>query len=499
MAGQEIAVQMTNISKYFGGICAVHNANLTVKKGTIHALLGENGAGKSTLMKMLCGLLKCDEGQVFLFGQEIKLKSIMEAQEKKLAIVPQELALVEYFTVAENIFLGREQCSKAKMIDRRKMFEETEKVLKELKISLDARAKVSSLSVSQKQMLVIAKVLSLNAEVIIMDEPTARLGGQEIKDFLEYMKYLRSQGKTIIYISHKLEEIFEICDEITVLRDGEVIATYPVADITEEQLIKDMVNRSSESLDIQKKEKKLGEPILEAEHLCCEKMVEDGSFVLHKGEILGFYGLVGSGRTEMIRALLGIDPLKSGTITYKGQKIRFRNIRESMKAGLVLIPEERRKQGLVMNLSIRKNASLTKLDSFSRLGFVEQKKEKESVLKLKENLQLACASIENPAGSLSGGNQQKVVLAKFVDMPVDVYIFDEPTRGIDVGAKSEIYSLIERISEDGASVIIISSEIPEVQSICDRIAIMKEGKVVKTLQPDEFRDAETILKYSIGG
>lgn len=379
MAGQEIAVQMMNISKYFGGICAVHNANLTVKKGTIHALLGENGAGKSTLMKMLCGLLKCDEGQVFLFGQEIKLKSIMEAQEKKLAIVPQELALVEYFTVAENIFLGREQCNKAKMIDRRKMFEETEKVLKELKISLDAKAKVSSLSVSQKQMLVIAKVLSLNAEVIIMDEPTARLGGQEIKDFLEYMKYLRSQGKTIIYISHKLEEIFEICDEITVLRDGEVIATYPVADITEEQLIKDMVNRSSESLDIQKKVKKLGEPILKAEHLSCEKMVEDGSFVLHKGEILGFYGLVGSGRTEMIRALLGIDPLKSGTIIYKGQEIRFRNIRESMKAGLVLIPEERRKQGLVMNLSIRKNASLTKLDSFSRLGFVEQKKEKESV------------------------------------------------------------------------------------------------------------------------
>lgn len=251
MAEQGIAVQMVNISKYFGGICAVHNANLTVKQGTIHALLGENGAGKSTLMKMLCGLLKCDEGQVYLFGKEMKIKSVIEAQEQKLAIVPQELALVEYFTVAENIYLGREQCNKAKMIDRRTMFDETEKILKELKIHLDARAKVSDLSVSQKQMLVIAKVLSLNAEIIIMDEPTARLGGQEIKDFLEYMKYLRSQGKTIIYISHKLEEIFEICDEITVLRDGEVIATYPVADITEEQLIKDMVNRSSESLDIQ--------------------------------------------------------------------------------------------------------------------------------------------------------------------------------------------------------------------------------------------------------
>lgn len=201
----------------------------------------------------------------------------------------------------------------------------------------------------------------------------------------------------------------------------------------------------------------------------------------------------------MIRALLGIDPLKSGVVTYKGKQVRFKNIRESMKAGLVLIPEERRKQGLVMNMSIRKNASLTKLKNFSRLGFIDQKKEKESILKSKDNLQLACASIENSAGSLSGGNQQKVVLAKFIDMPVDIYIFDEPTRGIDVGAKSEIYSLIERISGEGASVIIISSEIPEVQSICDRIAIMKEGEVVKILQPDEFRNAETILKYSIGG
>ena len=483
MAEQELAVQMVNISKYFGGICAVHNANLTVKKGTIHALLGENGAGKSTLMKMLCGLLKCDEGKVYLFGRESKIKSVMEAQVQKLAIVPQELALVEYFTVAENIYLGREQCNKLKMIDRQLMFEETEKVLRDLKIDLDVRAKVSSLSVSQKQMLVIAKVLSLNAEIIIMDEPTARLGKQEIDDFLKYMKYLRSQGKTIIYISHKLEEIFEICDEITVLRDGEVIATYPVAEITQEQLIKDMVNRNSESLDIRKE----------------TKIVKDVSFALHKGEILGFYGLVGSGRTEMIRALLGIDPLKSGVVTYKGKQVRFKNIRESMKAGLVLIPEERRKQGLVMNMSIRKNASLTKLRNFSRLGFIDQKKEKESILKSKDNLQLACASIENSAGSLSGGNQQKVVLAKFIDMPVDIYIFDEPTRGIDVGAKSEIYSLIERISGEGASVIIISSEIPEVQSICDRIAIMKEGEVVKILQPDEFRNAETILKYSIGG
>ncbi len=499
MAEQELAVQMKQVSKYFSGICAVHRADLRVKRGTIHALLGENGAGKSTLMKMLCGLIRKDEGEIFLFGKEVKIRSIIEAQEKKLAIVPQELALVEYFTVAENIFLGREPRGKNGLVDRRKMFADTEKVLKDLKIQLDPRAMVGDLSVSQKQMLVIAKVLSLNAEIIIMDEPTARLGVQEIGDFLEYMKYLRSIGKTIIYISHKLEEIFEICDEITVLRDGEVIGTHRVAEITEAQLIREMVNRDSESLDIDKKPKEFKEIILKAEHLSCDAMVQDASFVLHRGEILGFYGLVGAGRTEMIRALLGIDPLKSGKVTYKGQEVHFKNIRQSMAAGLVLIPEERRKQGLVMNLAIRQNVSLPKLKRMTRLGIVNRRAETQEVQKLKKELHLACASIENQAGSLSGGNQQKVVLAKFMDMPVEVYIFDEPTRGIDVGAKSEIYSLIEKISEQGASVIIISSEIPEIQSICDRVAVMQEGKVVKILKPEEFRSAETILKYSIGG
>lgn len=499
MAEQELAVQMKQVSKYFSGICAVHRADLRVKRGTIHALLGENGAGKSTLMKMLCGLIRKDEGEIFLFGKEVKIRSIIEAQEKKLAIVPQELALVEYFTVAENIFLGREPRGKNGLVDRRKMFADTEKVLKDLKIQLDPRAMVGDLSVSQKQMLVIAKVLSLNAEIIIMDEPTARLGVQEIGDFLEYMKYLRSIGKTIIYISHKLEEIFEICDEITVLRDGEVIGTHRVAEITEAQLIREMVNRDSESLDIDKKPKEFKEIILKAEHLSCDAMVQDASFVLHRGEILVFYGLVGAGRTEMIRALLGIDPLKSGKVTYKGQEVHFKNIRQSMAAGLVLIPEERRKQGLVMNLAIRQNVSLPKLKRMTRLGIVNRRAETQEVQKLKKELHLACASIENQAGSLSGGNQQKVVLAKFMDMPVEVYIFDEPTRGIDVGAKSEIYSLIEKISEQGASVIIISSEIPEIQSICDRVAVMQEGKVVKILKPEEFRSAETILKYSIGG
>lgn len=499
MAKLKNAVEMIGVNKYFSGICAVSDANLAVKEGTIHALLGENGAGKSTLMKILCGLVKKDSGTVKIFDKVVKFKSLMDAQAMNIAIVPQELALVEYFTVAENIYLGREQVHKSRLVDRKKMMADAEELFKELKIQLDAKAIVSDLSVSQKQMLVIAKVLALQAEIIIMDEPTARLGVQEIKDFLEYMKHLKSIGKTIIYISHKLEEIFEICDEITVLRDGQVIGTHETANITIAQLIKEMVNRSSESLDIQKKEKEQGEIILQVDNLKCSKMVKDVSFSLHKGEILGFYGLVGSGRSEMIRAMLGIDVMKEGKVAYKGEPIHFQNIRQSMKAGLVLIPEERRKQGLVMSLPIRQNTTLTKLKTICKGGFINQSKEKAVVNKLKEELQISCASIENHAGSLSGGNQQKVVLSKFVDLPVDVFIFDEPTRGIDVGAKSEIYNLIEKISERGASVIIISSEIPEIQSICDRVAIMKEGEVVAVLEPSEFCNPEVIMKHSIGG
>jgi ribose transport system ATP-binding protein len=498
MDSKEIAVKMTGVSKHFNGICALDKIDLEIKKGTIHAILGENGAGKSTLMKILCGLVSMDTGKIELFGKEIKFKSIIEALENKIAIVPQELALVDYFTVAENIYLGKEKIKNG-FIDMDVMNHDAEVLLSEIKINLNPKSIVSDLSVSQKQMLVIARVLSEDAEVIIMDEPTARLGVQEIKDFLEYMKYLREIGKTIIFITHKLNEVFEISDEVTVLRDGKLISTHRIEEVTEDKIIREMVNRSSESLGIEKRHKELKEIVLEVKNISSEQMVQDVSFELHKGEILGFYGLVGSGRTEMIRAILGIDSKKGGSVKYKDEFVEFKNIRESMESGLVLIPEERRQQGLVMNLPIQQNSSLTKLKYFSKYGFVNQKKERSSVAKLKNELRINCSSINDPVGSLSGGNQQKVVLSKFLDMPVDIYIFDEPTRGIDVGAKKEIYKLIQEISESNASIIIISSEIPEIQSICDRIIVMNEGKAVKSLGPEEFMDAEVIMKYSIGG
>ena len=498
MDKQVLAVQMENVSKFFGGICAVNNVSLEIRKGTIHALMGENGAGKSTLMKMLCGIISTDKGTIKLDGKQVKLHSLIEAQEHKLAIVPQELALVEYFTVAENMFLGREQ-TKGGFISKQKMFADAATELKKLKIDLDPKMLVGDLSVSQQQMLVIAKVLSLDAETIILDEPTARLGISEIETFLEYMKYLRSLGKTLILISHKLDEIFAVCDDVTVLRDGAVVARHSIADITVDQLIKEMVNRSSQKLEIVKKGTVSDEIVLQVKNLACQSMVKDVSFSLRKGEILGFYGLVGAGRTEAIRAVLGIDKKQSGTIIYKGKPVDFKNIRQSMEAGLVLVPEERRQQGLVLNMSIRNNTTLTKLKDYSKFGFLQEKREIADTEKLRKDLKLACSSIEAQVSSLSGGNQQKVVLSKFIDKPVDVFIVDEPTRGIDVGAKSEIYNLIEDISARGVSVIIISSEIPEIQSICDRVAIMREGEIVKILEPEEFNDAETMLKYSIGG
>ena len=498
MDKQVLAVQMENVSKFFGGICAVNNVSLEIRKGTIHALMGENGAGKSTLMKMLCGIISTDKGTIKLDGKQVKLHSLIDAQEHKLAIVPQELALVEYFTVAENMFLGREQ-TKGGFISKQKMFAEAAAQLKKLKIDLDPKMLVGDLSVSQQQMLVIAKVLSLDAETIILDEPTARLGISEIETFLDYMKYLRSLGKTLILISHKLDEIFAVCDDVTVLRDGAVVARHSIADITVDQLIKEMVNRSSQKLEIVKKGTVSDEIVLQVKNLACQSMVKDVSFSLRKGEILGFYGLVGAGRTEAIRAVLGIDKKQSGTIIYKGKPVNFKNIRQSMEAGLVLVPEERRQQGLVLNMSIRNNTTLTKLKDYSKFGFLQEKREIADTEKLRKDLKLACSSIEAQVSSLSGGNQQKVVLSKFIDKPVDVFIVDEPTRGIDVGAKSEIYNLIEDISARGVSVIIISSEIPEIQSICDRVAIMREGEIVKILEPEEFNDAETMLKYSIGG
>lgn len=493
-------ISMKGINKQFGGIYAVHDVDLELRKGTVLALLGENGAGKSTLMKILTGVITKDSGTIELNGREINPKNYAEAQEMGIALVPQELALVNYFTVAENIYLGREPRMKGtNLIDFRKMYSDTEALLEKLKIKLNPQAKVKDLSVSDQQMLVIARILAQDTEVIILDEPTARLGYQEIDELLDYIKYLKSEGKSIIYISHRLEEIFRISDDIMVLRDGCLVGTRPATEMDEKSLIHMMVNRDVEFTDEFVQSRQKGDVVLKVENLSRSNLVKNVSFELHAGEVLGFFGLVGAGRTETIRSVLGIDKKVSGDIYLNGEKVEFKTIRDSIGAGIVLVPEERRQQGLVLSRSICENGSLGNLKKFSsKLGILQEKKEKEVITECVDSVTLFRRSIKQTAGELSGGNQQKVVLAKMLARDnLKVYIFDEPTRGIDVGAKSEIYRLISNFVKQGMPCIVISSEIPEIQALCDRVVVMNEGKVTAVLDRDQLKDANEIMKNAI--
>lgn len=495
----EYVIEMSHIDKQFGGVYALRDVSLQLKKGTVLALLGENGAGKSTLMKVLTGMITKDGGTVKMNGKEINPKNYAEAQNMGIALVPQELALVDYFTVAENIYLGREPYIKGtKIVDFKKMYANAESLLNELKIKLDPKTKVKDLSVSGQQMLVIARILSQDAEVIIMDEPTARLGYHEIEELLEYIQYLKENGKSIIYISHRLEEIFRIADDVMVLRDGCFIGSKPVSEMDEKALIHMMVNRDAEFTDEFVQGRQRGEEILRVENLSRAELVKNVSFNLYKGEVLGFFGLVGAGRTETIRSMLGIDKKVSGDIYLNGKKVELKNIRDSIAAGIMLVPEERRQQGLVLSLPIRENVTLGNLKKFSKFGLLQMKKEKRVVTECVDKMTLSRRSIEQHAGELSGGNQQKVVLSKLIAHDdIQIYIFDEPTRGIDVGAKSDIYRLISDFVKAGIPSIVISSEIPEIQALCDRVVVMSEGKVTAVLNREQLKDSNEILKYAI--
>ncbi len=495
----EYAIQMSHIDKQFGGVYALRDVSLSLRKGTVLALLGENGAGKSTLMKILTGVITKDGGTVEMNGREIAPKDYADAQAMGIALVPQELDLVSYFTVAENIYLGREPRYKGtNIINFKKMYDDTRQLLEKLKIRLDPRAKVKELSVSEQQMLAIARILSQDAGIIIMDEPTARLGYHEIEELLDYIKYLRGEGKSIIYISHRLEEIFQIADDITVLRDGRLVGTKPAAEMDEKKLIHMMVNRDVEFTDEFVQGRQTDGVVLRVENLSRAELVKDVSFELHSGEVLGFFGLVGAGRTETIRSMLGVDKKVSGDIYLEGKKVDFKHITDSIAAGIVLVPEERRQQGLVLSRSIRENSSLGNLKKFSAWGILQEKKEKEAITACVDKVQLSRRSIEQAAGELSGGNQQKVVLAKMLARDnLKVYIFDEPTRGIDVGAKSEIYRLISDFVKAGMPCIVISSEIPEIQALCDRVVVMSEGRVTAVLNREQIKDSNEIMKYAI--
>lgn len=494
---KDYAIEMIGVSKKFGSAYALKNITFQIEKGTCHALVGENGAGKSTMMKILAGTLKRNSGKIFVDGEKQEIKSRSYSQKLGIAFVPQELNFISCFSVAENIYLGEEQLGKMQLIDFKKLYRDAEELLERLKINLPVRKPAGELNVSQQQMMIIARILANDGNIIIMDEPTARLGHGEIRHLLEYIKYLKSIGKTIIFISHHLDEVFEVCDKVTVLRDGETIATKDLSEVTNAELIHMMVNRNVDETLLPETGHKIGDIVLEVKNLNKKNLLHDINFCVHKGEILGFFGLVGSGRSEAMRAVLGIDRCDTIQTYLNGEPVKFKNNRQAMKKGVVLVPEERRKQGLVLSLEIGENITLGQTGRFETIGFINNKKEQKAVKAAIETMGVVCSSAKQRVGELSGGNQQKVVIAKYIDSGVNVFILDEPTRGVDIGAKRQIYNIMESLAEKGMAVIVISSEIPELQLISDRVCIMQEGRIVKELSRKELLDSNQVLQAAM--
>ncbi|MDI9505814.1 MAG: sugar ABC transporter ATP-binding protein [Clostridiales bacterium] len=469
-------VRLDGICKSFPGVKALDQVRFRLKAGEVMALLGENGAGKSTLMKILSGIYTKDSGSMTIFGQPIEALTPKRSQELGIAIIHQELNMCRHLTVAENMFLGREKHNGI-LLSQKAMNEEAARILKSLDIDLDPTTPVGSLQVSKQQMVEIAKALSTNARILIMDEPTSALTSKEIEELFRIIHRLRDEGKGIVYISHRLEELQHIVDRVTILRDGQFILEADFDKISMSEIIANMVGR-----EIKEKFPRVhcekGKKILEVRNLNAGRMVRDVSFESYEGEILGFAGLMGAGRTETTRAIFGVDPKQSGQIFIDGKEVRITGPADAIRHGLVLAPEDRKKDGLCVKLSIRSNIELPNLDiACNNLGVVRRGLVSEMVAKAKAAFDIRMPNDQVNAGSLSGGNQQKVVVAKWLARESRVVIFDEPTRGIDVAAKVEIYHLMNRLKKQGISVIFVSSEMPEVLGIADRIIVMCDGRI----------------------
>ena len=488
-------LEVRNLHKRFPGVYAIKGVSFQVAPGEVHALVGENGAGKSTLMKMITGEYTPDEGEIFHNGEQIKPKSIADSQKTGISMIHQELAPLPDMTIADNIFLGQE-IMKGKFLNDREMIEQTKGILREYGMDFDPKLKVGSLSVAQIQMLEIIKAVRKNADIIIMDEPTSSLSDEESQKLFKIIKELTDKGVSIIYISHRLEEILKLTDRITVLRDGEYIKTVDAKGVTQNELVEMMVGRSLDQ--IYPKEKVcMGDVVFEAKNLSRKGVFEDISFQVHAGEIVGFSGLVGAGRSEIMNAVFGLDKLDSGQIFMDGQEIKVRSPQEAIKNKIALVSEDRKIYGLVLCRSIKENISLPNLPKLHKNLFINSTKEKNAVEDYRKSLGIKCATTNVAVGTLSGGNQQKVVLAKWLQSEPKLLILDEPTRGIDVGAKFEIYKLITDIVKEGKAVIMVSSELPELIGMCDRIYIMCQGKISGCINREEFSQ-EVIMRYATG-
>ncbi|WP_199616183.1 sugar ABC transporter ATP-binding protein [Paenibacillus alkalitolerans] len=471
----EYILELTDITKEFPGVKALDNIRLKVRKGTVHALMGENGAGKSTLMKIIFGIYTPDKGTVKFKGEELKLSGSRDALSRGISMIHQELTPVPYMTVAENIFLGREMTLGYGWVNKKKMIDETRKLFDSLQIDIDPTAKMFELSIANMQMVEIAAAISHNADLIIMDEPTSAITDKEVEQLFRIIASLKEKGVTIIYISHKMDEIFRICDDITVFRDGRFIATRPAAELNQESLIQMMVGREIKQV-FHKDEVEIGEVLLSVKQLTRNGKFRDISFEVRSGEILGIAGLMGAGRTEVIESIFGIYPPDSGEIYVKGKKVNIKTTRDAIKQKIGLLTEDRKITGAFLPLSVRDNMIMSSIDNYlNKFGFLKSKLVNDMCSAFVERLSIKTPNLSQKIVNLSGGNQQKVLLAKWLLNNPDILILDEPTRGIDVGAKSEIHKLMSRLAQTGKAIIMISSELPEILGMSDRIVVMHEG------------------------
>ncbi len=471
-------LKLDGIAKSFPGVRALKGVSFEVRPGEVHALLGENGAGKSTLIKIISGVYQPDEGTIALDGRPARFASPQEAQAAGIATIYQELLLFPELSVAENIWMGHAPRGPFGTIDWAKARAKARELLESLDIhDLDVTRTVGSLSVGNRQRVEIAKALSHNARILIMDEPTAALTEHDVERLFGIVRRLRERGVGIIYISHRLEEIFTLADRVTVLRDGEYVATRDVKDITTDDLIAMMVGRRIEAL-FPKMEAKIGEPVLEVENLVRRPMTRGVSLTVRAGEIVGLAGLVGAGRSEFAQVIFGVTPAESGTIRIGGQPVRIRSTGEAKRHGIAYVPEDRGLQGLVRPMKILENASLAVLGRLSRNSFIDRKAERQLAVDAVRKFSIRASSVEQVVNELSGGNQQKVVLGKWLATQPRLLIMDEPTRGIDVGAKSEIHRLMSELAQQGLAILMISSELPEILGMSDRILVMRQGRIV---------------------
>lgn len=469
-------LKVQNISKSFPGVQALTDINMSIKKGEVHALVGENGAGKSTLVKIIAGVFKQDSGEIYLDGEEVDIETPLMAAQKGISVIYQEFNLFSQLSVAENIFLGREPLRENGLIDWEKIYNDSENILARLGVSLNVKTKIKHLKVAQQQMVEIAKSLAVNSRILIMDEPSATLTDHELKKLFSIIQELKGQGISIIYISHRLEEIFTIGDRVTVLRDGRLIKTEKVAELTKTDIIRMMVGRKLDK-HFPKKIFDIGEVILAVKDLYLEEACYPLNLELRQREILGVTGLIGAGRTEFMRAIFGADPKSGGEIFINDKKVEINEPCDAIENGIALVPENRKEEGLFLSLPINNNVTITNLGKIVKRIFIQQNQEKRVVNKYIELINIKTPGIGQLPKNLSGGNQQKVVLAKWFFSKSQIIIFDEPTRGIDVGAKVEIYNLMNRLLEEGKAIIMISSELPEVIGMSDRIMVMHEGKI----------------------